>query len=548
MSNFKGIKALEKQDLKTLFENGSVTLADGRVITYSDDTMYVTEEEPVLGLPIGSLLYSAVHLDNPALCNLDGRCLSTTGMYKEFSDWLHNKLSENWNSVPVTTSIDEYANDMRGYGQCGKFVVNDTAERIACLRNRINDCIRYEGYRLNSKGGTTAQEGYTALFIPVQAGERLYIDWGASLPEYSYIYETSDHGLTYTQTSLYNAGGASSLEHSVGANCAYVAINIVNGSNVVINARDGQFVVEPYSIKLPTITEFVASSNGGDTIGTAEYDRFKNHQHYLYGNPYNSTEYLHSKILNASFTRDMSSGDFSDSQIGGATSGGGDETRPMNVRYPLYIVVATGVNDDVQIDLNNVANDVNGIKTQANSTESVLNTFRTDTNSSLAQLANNINALREVLYPVGAVYMSMSDVSPASIYGGVWEQCAKGRTLMGYDPNDTKFNWMRTLDGNGNTVFNHGGDSWHSHNLSYNGYAKIALMWNMARENELAMYLVQPGHYEVNTGIDAPWWPDPTDPTAYRDTNYQATSLGGFTDYAQTFPPYTVVNIWVRTA
>lgn len=44
------------------------------------------------------------------------------------------------------------------------------------------------------------------------------------------------------------------------------------------------------------------------------------------------------------------------------------------------------------------------------------------------------------MYPVGSLYMSFYNTSPAKIFGGTWEQACIGRTLMGVDPNDVDFN------------------------------------------------------------------------------------------------------------
>ena len=45
MAKFKGFHALKKTDLLTLIETGTVTLADGTVINYDDNEIYVCEED-----------------------------------------------------------------------------------------------------------------------------------------------------------------------------------------------------------------------------------------------------------------------------------------------------------------------------------------------------------------------------------------------------------------------------------------------------------------------------------------------------------------------
>jgi hypothetical protein len=49
-----------------------------------------------------------------------------------------------------------------------------------------------------------------------------------------------------------------------------------------------------------------------------------------------------------------------------------------------------------------------------------------------------------MIYPVGAIYTSVSPTSPATLFGGTWEAFADGRTLVGINGNDTEYMWKRT--------------------------------------------------------------------------------------------------------
>lgn len=40
------------------------------------------------------------------------------------------------------------------------------------------------------------------------------------------------------------------------------------------------------------------------------------------------------------------------------------------------------------------------------------------------------------VYPIGSVYISANGANPNVIIGGVWEEFATGRTLVGYNPDD----------------------------------------------------------------------------------------------------------------
>ena len=50
-----------------------------------------------------------------------------------------------------------------------------------------------------------------------------------------------------------------------------------------------------------------------------------------------------------------------------------------------------------------------------------------------------ITKLLDTVYPVGSIYITTSNTSPASFLGGSWERYAKGRTLIGVDEKDKDF-------------------------------------------------------------------------------------------------------------
>lgn len=160
---------------------------------------------------------------------------------------------------------------------------------------------------------------------------------------------------------------------------------VINDTNSVQSSNG--YSVPANSIKLPTITEFIASNNGGDAIGLAELDEFKSHNHTLLLSG-NGTDTAWGAVVSKS-----NNGEDRYS-IGGA---GGEETRPKNIRYPYYIVVATATKTDVQINLNNVANDINSINSTLSKTEQV-----------------------EVIYDMKSNDISINMKHEGGIYGGTW--------------------------------------------------------------------------------------------------------------------------------
>lgn len=205
-------------------------------------------------MPLGMIFASTVMLEEISVKRLDGQSLSITGTYKDFCNWIMNQGA----NVP-TCNISTYASEMTTYGQCGRYVINNTS---------------------------TAQ-------------------------------------------------------------------------------TSGSYTVPAYSIKLPTITEFVASNNGGKELGLAQIDQFKSHDHTqrilnTYGSNYYGYAHDMERMYSTNWTNSMPTG-----------STGGSETRPKNIRYPYYVVVAQGVNPIALADMQQTIKNVEELQDKASRTEQV---------------------------------------------------------------------------------------------------------------------------------------------------------------------------------
>lgn len=55
--------------------------------------------------------------------------------------------------------------------------------------------------------------------------------------------------------------------------------------------------------------------------------------------------------------------------------------------------------------------------------------------------------LLDLTYPVGSIYMSVSNVDPSNLFGGTWVEFAKGQTLVGVDTTQTEFNTVLKTGG-----------------------------------------------------------------------------------------------------
>ena len=51
-----------------------------------------------------------------------------------------------------------------------------------------------------------------------------------------------------------------------------------------------------------------------------------------------------------------------------------------------------------------------------------------------------VDALLDLIYPIGSIYMSVRDTNPADFLGGTWERWGQGCVPVGVDASDTDFN------------------------------------------------------------------------------------------------------------
>lgn len=93
----------------------------------------------------------------------------------------------------------------------------------------------------------------------------------------------------------------------------------------------------------------------------------------------------------------------------------------------------------INAKINTVRNDLATFKTETNTTlsqnQSALNSFKEETNTKFTttkkELTELINTTLDSIYPIGSVYISLTDTNPGTYLKGTWEQFAQGRTLVG---------------------------------------------------------------------------------------------------------------------
>ena len=133
--------------------------------------------------------------------------------------------------------------------------------------------------------------------------------------------------------------------------------------------------------------------------------------------------------------------------------------------------------------------------------------------------ADAFQALRDMIYPVGAIYLSVLDADPADIFGGTWEKL-KDRFLLGagdvYKAGATGGEEEHTL-----TVKEMPN---HSHKVTDANGGQLNYNSNGASGS---------GNYGISPGVD---W-----------DNMKTTSVGSGQPH-NNMPPYLAVHMWKRVA
>lgn len=126
------------------------------------------------------------------------------------------------------------------------------------------------------------------------------------------------------------------------------------------------------------------------------------------------------------------------------------------------------------------------------------------------------------IYPIGSIYMTFVNVSPAELFGGQWEQIKDKFLLASGDTYN-----------NGDT----GGSATHDHGTG-NAYAKMESTFS---GDSIASSEKTVDSYWLSTGRVYPVTRD-----AVNVSSNKAVDLGGRVESASNMPPYLVVNVWKR--
>lgn len=180
-----------------------------------------------------------------------------------------------------------------------------------------------------------------------------------------------------------------------------------------------------------------------------------------------------------------------------------------------------------------------------------------NTISAIAGTSTQMNAIANIIYPVGSIYMSVNATSPETLFGGVWEQL-KDRFLLGsgdtYSAGTTGGEATHTLTTNEMPSHTH---IQNSHNHSQNAHSHYGkyddnsyVMSETTGASSKRVTAVSSGSVYVDTAGSAAFHHyNSTGSTTATNNSQTATNQNtGGGQAHNNMPPYMSVYMWKRTA
>nr|DAL21369.1 MAG TPA_asm: baseplate protein [Caudoviricetes sp.] len=162
--------------------------------------------------------------------------------------------------------------------------------------------------------------------------------------------------------------------------------------------------------------------------------------------------------------------------------------------------------------------------------------------------------LLDLIYPVGAIYLSVNAASPSDLFGGTWEQIS-GKFLLasgnGYTIGDNGGEEAHTLTSDEMPVHHHSGitDSDGSHSHSYGSGKYVHLTTDGDTGADTYSGNVSGSGYKLPRSKDSDSYSHGSNTASSGSHTHSFTtgSSGGGAAH-NNMPPYLVVNVWKRTA
>lgn len=424
------IKQVESDDvLKDMEENDQ--LGANEIILTKNDT-----EVPMM--PVGSIFASAIPQTDARVHLLDGSTIAQTGVYETFANLIKTLVSAG-NNISCTQS--QFDSDVSLTGNCGKFVIDNTAGTIRLPK--ITTFI--QGLSSITNIGSSLSAG-----LPNIEGS-FYTRAGAG---YNGAVANADGSFTYTLNSGTGDFSPIATSGSTGYPLSVTSFNANNGASTK-NIYGNSSTVQPNSTQYPY---YIVLASGYKSSQVTDIDNIMNDINGVYKSAtfkFAETERL--KTLNL-FNKDGASASRSYGQWGLSvydlvpTKALGskitisfsesmreirftttDENGPLVTRTAgSYITLPMDsdwwIDNRSSIFMYIQKTDGTWINKFADLiTLDIMVTYGSTPQSYQPYYGDIVH--QKEIYPVGAIYLSVDEISPAQIFGGIWEQISAGYAL-----------------------------------------------------------------------------------------------------------------------
>ena len=216
-----------------------------------------------------------------------------------------------------------------------------------------------------------------------------------------------------------------------------------------------------------------------------------------------------------------------------------------------YMSGHTGINIDEMISLvPELQRQLNELKAQVTTqVNQSVNDLTNAVNNQVTELTNTVNKYWEVVYPIGSIYISINNTSPATLFGGSWAQITDTFLLSSGSRS------AGATGGEENVILTLEQAPAHTHTrgtMEITGKLRVYNDYNL-NNTSYQNYVGGAFSSEESMGTSSNLTSGSSD--AVRQHNFNAskawtgeTSSAGGGQAHNNMPPYVVVNMWKRIA
>lgn len=182
----------------------------------------------------------------------------------------------------------------------------------------------------------------------------------------------------------------------------------------------------------------------------------------------------------------------------------------------------------INLKITGVSNDLSNFKTETD-------TKFTTTKEELTSLINTtIDNTINSIYPIGSVYISLTETNPGTYLKGIWEQFGQGRTLIGEGTGDDGNNTMNFTAGSTGGNYEHN----HTYGIKLNDYYSNISNLNLRNSDGTWQGGVDDGRRNgyVNSACQE----------NNKEISSQTFKIEANTSNSRTMHPYITVYFWKR--